>query len=175
MKKTVLIIGCVILVLIISFFIIRHWTTPRDENPIFRPLPAHTLKNPSGESIQIPEAYPDQDYLLLFFVESSPTSLRQLTELSKVADRLAEDLTLILIHPGRMSEALPDWVSKKLHLLLDPDAVFTRSMGIHTLPTLYLLTSQFQQLAFAESLVPTSILLTYPSLLLSHHSIPSAP
>lgn len=166
MRKTVLIVGVILLVLVISFFIIRRWTVPQDEHPIFHPLPAHTLKTPSGESVQIPKDFPDQDYLLLFFVENSPTSITQLAELSKAADTLPDELALIVIHPGRMETDLPPWTSQKLHLLLDPDASFTRSMEIRTVPTLYLLTNQYRQLAFAERLVPASTLLTYTTLLL---------
>jgi hypothetical protein len=166
MSKTVLIVVISISILVISFFIIRHETVPQEEHPIYHPLPSHTLKTPSGESVQIPEAYPNQNYLLLFFIESSPTSLTQLAELSKVANTLPENLAVIVIHPGRMNAGLPEWVSPKLHLLLDPDASFTCSMGIRTVPTLYLLTNQYRQFALAEQLVPAPILSTYPSLLL---------
>lgn len=165
MKKAILITVSIIVVFVLTLFLIRYWTIPRDENPIFHPLPAHTLKTPSGESVQIPAAYPDQDYLLLFFIDSSPTSLTQLAELSRAADTMPERLALIAIHPGRMSGNLPPSLSKRIHLLLDLDASFTRSMEIRTVPTLYLLTHEFRQLAFAESLVPAATLATYPALL----------
>lgn len=159
--KKILLIGSVILVLVISFFLIRHLTAPKKEHPIYRPLPAHALQTPSGESVQIEKQFPNQDYLLLFFTETSPTSLTQLAEIAQVADRFPANLAVVLIHLGRMSQPNPAWVkTAKGHLLIDYEATLAQAMKIHALPTLFLLKNDYRQILFAERLVQGDELLT---------------
>ncbi|MCK4259739.1 MAG: hypothetical protein KAX49_12220 [Halanaerobiales bacterium] len=152
---------CLILVLTIFFLPILAIPTPKYQEWIYYPLPSHTLKTLSGEKINIPSRFPNQNYLILFFAEKSPTSLLQLMEISKISDKSPDQLAILLIHLGKINEELPISLNSNIHLLYDPNADFTRKMNIYTVPTLLLLTKEHLEVIRSQELVSSDQLLKY--------------
>lgn len=125
------------------------------------PLPVQSLLNRQGEKVEITTYFPHKDYLLVFFAETSPTSLSQLAELSQAVDLFPPNLVAILIHPGKMRSGLPTGTNPRLNLLIDPEGEFAQQLNVRTVPTLLLLTNDQRQVAFEERLVTAEELNKY--------------
>ncbi len=131
-----------VLIIVILILLLHTFLTPKYQEWLYHPLPPHTLKNLSGEEIQLTTQFPNQDYLILFFSNKSPTSSLQLIEISKLAQEFSDQLEIILIHLGSFNGQLPIELNQNLHLFYDPNADFAKKMNICTVPTLILLTNE---------------------------------
>ncbi len=153
-----------IIALTLVCFVLPNLLTPEFEEPIFvsYPFTEQILTTPSGEEIQIQKTFPTQDYLITFINESSPTSLRQVAEISQIADQLPDNLAIIFIHCGRMAQQIEGLQNSQFHLYLDPDLKLTREMQVYTIPTLYLLTNAQKQIFYSKKFVSSEEL--YPNI-----------
>lgn len=149
------------LVLFIFFLFILNLLIPPHKEPIYRPLPDTELKTESGRWIKIKEEYPDQNYLLLFYVDTSSSSTNQIIELSRIADQIPATTAPILIHIGRSSRQLPVTKPTNFHFFSDPEAEFTRNTGIDIVPTLLYVKNDQLEVFYSEGLLSSEVILNY--------------
>ncbi|AZR72059.1 hypothetical protein BBF96_00820 [Anoxybacter fermentans] len=149
------------LILFIFFFIILNIITPRYKELVYHPLPTHQLKNLSGEIVDIPTQFPNKDYLILFFIDTSPTSLKQLNEITKIASEIPDNIAIILIHIGRMNRPLPFLNKPEFNFFIDFKAELAQKMGIYIVPTLILLTNSQYEIFYFQELISSEQLMTY--------------
>ena len=144
---------------VLSLFFLIRWTITTSQQWHYAPLPSHILLTLSGENVKIPNYFHARNYLLVFFTETSPSSLSQLQELSKAAPNFPPNLAAILIHPGKIQYGLPAGTSNKLHLLIDPSGDFASNLQIRTVPTTIIMTGNNCRVFFSEKLLPAKEIL----------------
>lgn len=150
-----------ILTLFLFFLALLNLLTPAQNEAIYRPLPNTKLKDESDHWIEITKEYPAQDYLLLFYVDTSSTSINQIIELSRIADQIPTTTTTILIHIGRPSRQLPVTKPSSFYNFSDPKAEFTRNTGVDIVPTLLYIKNDQLEVFYSEELLSSEEILSY--------------
>lgn len=154
-----------ILVLVILFLLILSIDTPKYPEPILHPITTHPLTTFSGKKLQLEDAFPNRDYLLVFFAETSKTSLKQLQELNMITTKLPPTLVVICVHIGKMKRQLNFFRNSDLHLFLDPQTELSQKLQISTVPTVLLLNKNSQIVLFSNKFVPANELIGHISTL----------
>lgn len=163
MQKKIPAIGiwALLVLLVLSVMLLLYYKLHGGTRGVYTPLPLTPLVNLQGEKVELPTYFPGKDYLLLFFAETSPTSLSQLAELSKAADSFPPSLVAILIHPGKMRAGLPIGTSPRLNLLIDPEGNFSQQLNIRTVPTMLLIVKGDRKVALIEGLATAEEIMEY--------------
>ena len=150
-----------IFILVLLFLLISIIHTPKYPEPIFHPLTTHYLTTISGKKVQLENILPDQDYLLIFFTETSKTSLKQLLELKTITAELPTNLAIICVHIGRLNRQ-PD-LNSRWHLFLDPQTELSQRLQIYTVPTVLLVKKNRQRGLFSQKFISATELLNHIS------------
>lgn len=153
-KKIVLIFILALLFLLMNTI----WTRKYPES-IFYPLTAHPLTTLSGSKIQLETEFSNQDYLLIFFAATSPTSHEQLQEISKVTAKLPPNLAIICVHIGKLNQRLDDWKNPHLHFFLDPEIELSQKLQICAVPTIFLINKNHREIFSSQKFVSANELL----------------
>lgn len=148
-----------IFVLTLFFLLLTTIWTRKYPESIFYPLTVHPLTTLSGRKIQLETEFSNQDYLLIFFAATSPTSHEQLREISKVTAKLPANLAIICIHLGKLNQRLDYWKNPRLHFFLDPEIEFSQKLQICAVPTIFLITKDHREIFSSQKFVSANELL----------------
>lgn len=160
-KKKILLI----LSLCLFIFLIQVIFTTRYREPIYHPIPEYPLKKISGESVIITEEFPTQNYLILFFIDQSPTSIKQIIDLESIINEIPDNISIILIHCGRLIKNLKQYKNERFEVLVDYNAEFTKLMGVNIIPTMFLLSNNQYEIFMSEKFISKEKLRKYLRLL----------
>ena len=160
MKKKIILTFC----WFILFFSLFNLITPDSEELIYHPLVEHNLTTIDNKNIKINEQFPDKAYLIMFYVDTSPTSKRQLKELNSIVDKLPVNIIPILIHIGPFNSTFSENYQTKFNIFSDINGQMAEKMNIYIVPTTMLLTKNYYQIFYTREFISAEEILEFVDL-----------